>query len=705
MDYNIISAYVANVMNDLVYISDIYTYEIYYINKTTLKALGNPDESDWKGRKCYNLLQGRSSPCEFCTNHKLKEGSFYEWEYYNPLIGKYFSLRDTIIDLNGKKARLEIATDITKRYLLEKNLNEKLELETVLITCVEMLHSADLPINSVNKLLQIIGGYYNAERSYIFELAPDKITCSNTYEWCAPGIIPQLGFLQNIPSTFLSRWFEKFEDEGEFFIASIEDELDPHSEEYLILSEQGITSLITAPLRDVDGQLTGFIGVDNPQKHLNNSSLIRAVARFIADFFDKNELINTLHNLSYSDTLTGLKNRHSYRHLLDDFERNTPDTLGVAYIDIKGLKAINDTRGHKFGDSLLIHLSTLLTDLFSHEVVYRIGGDEFVVFCQNISEKDFENSISEFRNQLKQESILKVSLGYAWNTSSDQDFKTKELQDAHSDEQTIFTKPHIKFDNELTFRSILIKNLVSEINNGRYIVYLQPQIDLETDRISGAEALVRRIDFDGNIQLPTVFIPFYEKEDIISHIDFFVFERVCQLLAKWKKNACEQDFKISVNFSRLSLARHGVEDELLEICQKYQVLPCKLVIEITETISSMDDVLLSRIIHNFTKLGFSVSLDDFGSGYSNLAIITTSDFTEIKIDKSLIDTLIENEKSKIITALAINVCEQLNDLESVAEGVETLEQKEMLVNMRCKKGQGYFFDRPLPIDMFEKKYL
>ncbi len=695
MNYNDFSAFVTNIVNDVVYISDIETYELYYLNKAGLNLIGNPQEEVWKNKKCFKILQGLDKPCSFCTNHLLKEGEFYVWEYYNPVFDNYFSLRDTLIDLDGVKARLEVATNVTQKALLEKDIKEKLEQEQVLNYAIETLHSNVPPDESIHKLLQIVATYHHAERGYIFSYDKEKSIIINTHEWCEVGIVPQIENLQAIDAANVATWFNKFEESGEFFIDSVTEELDPASEEYKVLNDQGISSLITAPLRDFDGNLTGFIGVDNPKKHIKKSSLIKAVTTFIADFFDKSDLIKKLHNLSYIDMLTGLKNRNSYRLLLEKLEKKLPDNFGIAYIDLMGLRTINDTKGHKFGDVLVLELSKFLVEIFEDNI-YRIGGNEFIAFCENIEEDKFNNSISLLRKKVADNELLNLSIGYSWSKISDKHIvdKKKSSNVLSSDEVSSFT-----------FRKILANNLESEIKQGRYTVYLQPQIDLQTKTISGAEALVRKFDQSGNLQFPDMFIPFYEKEDIISLIDFFVFEKVNQLISNWQKQGYNDKIKFSVNFSRLSLSKIGLEKDLAQICRQYEVDPSRIIIEITETMNSISDELLTTIIQNFTNEGFSVSLDDFGSGYSNLSIIVSADFSEIKLDKSLIDKLGKNEKSQIITQMAIDICNSLNHLESVAEGIETKEQCELLTQMKCQKGQGYYFDRPMKISDFENKYI
>ena len=141
-------------------------------------------------------------------------------------------------------------------------------------------------------------------------------------------------------------------------------------------------------------------------------------------------------------------------------------------------------------------------------------------------------------------------------------------------------------------------------------------------------------------------------------------------------------------------------ENMLRICHKYKIPPKWITIEVTESIGSMDTVALKELIHNIKKAGFSVSLDDFGSQYSNLSLLSSIDFDELKFDKSMVDNIAINEKSQVIMRYAIDMGLSLNDTISVAEGIETPEQLKLLLQMNCKYGQGYLFSKPIPIEEF-----
>ncbi len=331
----------------------------------------------------------------------------------------------------------------------------------------------------------------------------------------------------------------------------------------------------------------------------------------------------------------------------------------------------------------------MISDKFG-ENVFRVGGDEFVILAVDIDEKDFENDINDLKETFWRAKDFSVTIGYTWN---------KDISDVnlHADESRNFAG----LSDSQKYSSMLSHNLDKEIESGKYVVFLQPQISFKTGKVDGAEALIRRLDAYGKIQPPITFIPFYEKEGIISKIDIFVLETICKKLNELGNT----ELQISVNCSRNTLMEENIVQKFSDVCNKYNIDKSQVIIEITETISSACDEVLSGIITSFANAGFPISLDDFGSGYSNLSALKLTDFDELKLDMSLTANVHEDFKSKILTKVALNICEELDDLVSVAEGIETQEQFDVLKEMGCDKGQGYFIDKPMPIEDFVQKYL
>lgn len=404
---------IADIIDQVIYIADLETYEMYYMNEPILKLLGYPSDSEWKGRTCYDLLQGLEKPCSFCTNHLLNKEEFYQWEYYNPHLDKYYDLQDKLIDFEGKTVRLEVGQDITNSKTREKSLLYDLAEQRVLNACIDTLHSLESPDTCIHNLLQIITEYHHAERGYIFDISPCGNFVNNTYEWCLEGITPQIEILQNVDICIVEHWFVKYEEVGEFYIDSLDEEVDSESEEYKILDSQGITSVVTAPLLDMNGNLIGFIGIDNPQFYAKNTQVIRKVAKFISDFFDKMTLLKEVETLRFIDHLTGVRNRHSYDQILKQYQEKKPTKLGIISIGVNHLRNLNRMHDYQYTNQHIISIAHTLEEMFPH-CVYRVNGDEFVVLVEQIQEETFYKKIERLQNKMLLNHKKVLSIGYTW---------------------------------------------------------------------------------------------------------------------------------------------------------------------------------------------------------------------------------------------------------------------------------------------------
>ncbi len=413
MNSDVIAKSILDEIEDVVYISDPKTYDLYYINGSLHKALGCPPEAAWRRKKCYKVLQGMDSPCPFCTNHLLKEAEFYNWKHHNEHLDEYFYIQDKLVNFEGIQARLEIAKNVTTQTLLEQDLIAQLSEQKTLNDCISYLHTDLSPDACINHLLRLVAEYYKAERGYIFLLKDEDTVLNNTHEWCGHGVEPQIQNLQGVPATVVDSWFHKYNEVGEFYIDALTEDVNPDSVEYKMLAEQNIHSLVTAPLQNTDGSYMGFLGVDNPKENGKRTMVIRAAAKFVADFMDKNKQLDTLYQISYFDNLTGMGNRHSYSLRIQNLQNNPPETLGVVYVDINGLKAVNDKFGHKAGDDYIGELGTFLLNLYG-DCSYRIGGDEFVMVCAEKEEWCFKNKLGKLQTFANKGDFPIAAIGYCW---------------------------------------------------------------------------------------------------------------------------------------------------------------------------------------------------------------------------------------------------------------------------------------------------
>ncbi len=458
---------------------------------------------------------------------------------------------------------------------------------------------------------------------------------------------------------------------------------------------------VLVPLYDKYSELIGIIGINDPQKFYKSEGLLGSICKFIADYLEKTQLIGKLSRLSYTDALSNLKNRYSYAARLELFEESPLDSLGVIYLDINGLKELNDAYGHTRGDAMIAQLGQILQEIFGNDA-FRVGGDEFIVLRDNIKQDDFESQVRDLIQSVNKVQGLSVSIGHIWNDITIN--VSKQIEKADS---LMYSEKISHYQNNsknVRYRTVLRNSLAADIKAGKFVVFLQPQFSLKDNSLSGAEALLRKITPARSIDYPDCFIPLYERLEIVHYLDLFVFKTVCMTLERWNKLGYDY-VSISVNMSRVTLQQPGIVERIVSLCADHGVEHHQIVVEVTETIQSQSSEYLSKVLLSIAAQGFLLSLDDFGSGYSSLLTLAQSEFSEIKIDKEFILGLDTSQRSLALVRYTIDMCNELNIVETVAKGIETKEICDMLKYINCIKGQGYFFDKPMPIADFSNKYL
>ena len=405
----------------ILYIASMDTYELQYMNARVKEMLGLPvDDQSYVGQKCYKLLQGMDKPCEFCKNAYLNHDSFYNWEHFNPKLQAFFWMRDKIITIDNVDYHLEIAVPAQGKIEERLEMERELEKERTLIKCVKSLESSLETKEAVDSLLEIVANYFDGDRAYLFEIDYEKQVTNNTYEWAAEGVSKEIDRLQEIPLYVIDSWIHTFQSRGSFYISDLDENVDKDSETYSILDMQGIRSLIAVPLVK-GGEIVGFFGVDNPRKNYQDISLLSSITYFIQNALDKRKNKELLERLSFEDGLTGLYNRNKFNHVMADLKEDVPESLGVVYLDLNGLKLINDTYGHERGDLLIQIAAKNIQEAFGRNT-FRIGGDEFVALLPQVKEEDLQAELALLKKRMEQDAV-NISMGYCFR---DKDVNVEE---------------------------------------------------------------------------------------------------------------------------------------------------------------------------------------------------------------------------------------------------------------------------------------
>lgn len=689
-------------MNDileLVYVADLENYDLLFMNEAGRKTF-HVDEL--KGEKCYKILQGFDSPCPFCTNKFLKEGETYTWELTNALTQRHYMLKDRLIEWEGRNVRLEIAVDNTDAEKEKEKMKYALSVEHKVMECVRLLYQGHDMEKALDRLLQQLGTFLGADRVYIFRTKEDSAIKNR--EWCADGILSHLSFLTDVPSSLSEYWNPSREHQNCYIIEDVETLKDVQPHNYELLRSFGTHSIVIAPLEQ-NNILNGCLVVENPppDKLWNIDSLLQTLCYFVMLALGRAENEKTLSHLSYHDILTSFYNRNKYMQDLDTLT-DSHVSMGIVYLDVNGLKDINDKYGHAYGDDVLVECAKRIQAVFKQSALYRIGGDEFVVICTQDSADVFEQKVRKLRIAFRHDNLYNAAIGSEWtNDSSDirqivanADAKMYENKKEYYRKHPVSKRYRHQNDELLPLSNPQI--LRREILVGHFLVYMQPKVSLPSATIIGAEALIRYQSTDGSIVQPGSFLPLLEEVQLINLIDMFVFETVCSRINKWEKLGWKS-VPISINFSRHTLSQPDIIAHLTSICSKYGIVPGQIEIEVTETVQEIEGQDICTLIHDLKEVGFLISIDDFGTEYSNLSLLFSIDFDVLKLDKSIIDDIAVNEKAQMIVQYIADISKR-TDIKLIAEGIETIDQMNIIKKCGVELAQGYLFGKPVPIEVF-----
>jgi len=432
------------------------------------------------------------------------------------------------------------------------------------------------------------------------------------------------------------------------------------------------------------------------------------------DITSLKEADKKLHFYANHDHLTGLLNKVQFENMLEQSinsaVRNSKK-FALLFIDLDYFKDVNDTAGHNVGDLVLKEVaSRFLKTIRKEDIIARIGGDEFVLIVNNIQE---ESDILVFGEKLN-EAIkkpfnlegksfhLSLSIGVAIfpihginsaELTKSADSAMYEVKRNGRDGILLYN--HI-FTKDLTKKVSLFNDLKIAVKRETFEVYFQPVIDIQKQKVVGAEALIRWKHENGEFISPELFIPIAEKHGLIHEIGKFVLKNCCEVLPSLL-NKFGKDFILAINISSKELLADGFIEETLELVNDFQIKPENLELEITETYMMQNHTLAIQKLTELRKLGFNLAIDDFGTGYSSLSYLKKFPINKIKIDKSFVLDILNDQDDQDMVNAIINIA-KIFHLEVQAEGVETQEHLNILEAHGVDIAQGYFYSKPKKIE-------
>ena len=487
-----------------------------------------------------------------------------------------------------------------------------------------------------------------------------------------------------------------FNDTGRVFISDIQSIEGEYRDLFKRMADVRIWST-SAALLNKGEQCFGAIVVMNPRANSGSLDLIEMIGISISNslFYEKARA-EYEYRLNF-DQVTGLRKRETFNNLGESYVEYDCSFMGVFASDIIRLSDINEKFGYMAGNARLRMVADVIRGVFTGYDIYRYEQDEIVVFCKDIDKKSFMGLVRIVRESLDDLDVS-VSTGFSWTDKPDIARQLSEVRLMYDIEKDAKLK-----SLDSIMRNKVFKDVVSEIEKGSFMVYYQPKVDSRTGITVGAEALIRFFDEAHGVVGPIHFIEILEENRCSHLIDLFVLDEVC----KAQKLRCISDRRVvpvSVNFSKNTLEYADLLDQVKEIMNRYDLPEGLVQIEITESVGDMDIVLINNIAQSLISMGFRLSMDDFGTKYSNLEMLFKFPFSIAKIDRSLVKNLESNEKSRIMLKHLISMIMELG-IECVAEGAENEEQVRLLQQFGCNIIQGYFYSKPVTLDVFTSEFV
>lgn len=427
---------------------------------------------------------------------------------------------------------------------------------------------------------------------------------------------------------------------------------------------------------------------------------------------------NLSHHAKY-DALTGLPNRHEAIAELQLRLQRQPlaGSIAVFFIGLDKFRAINDSFGHAAGDEILKATAAVLkTCVRSEDLVGRLSNDEFIVVA---TVDDAEEAVARIGHEvtvalenpqwcLGRELSISASIGVAFapvhGMQAEQliqraDTAMNSLKSQRRTGWTVYEAAMTeKLDREMRMRT----RLKFALQRDEFEIYYQPLLRLRDDRVIGAEALLRWRDSEtGALVPPAEFITELEDSGLIVPVGAWVLRMACRRAAQWRQT--HRDFHIAVNVSARQFIEDGFVDSVAQILCEENIAPDAIEIELTESML-LDEALTSAKLKQLKKIGVRLALDDFGTGFSSLGRLASMPFDVIKIDRQFINQMNsgERERSVIVSILALS---RGLGMVTLSEGIETAEQREALLKLRCERGQGFLFSKPISAEAFYSNYL
>lgn len=674
--------------------------KILYMNETAREALGITLEQA-QNLHCYELFKANSKGCGMCELH-ANHAEVLDDEHSEGL-RKYipngkFILQSKHTVWKGLSARTITFLNVNDAEHVERCLESEMESQETFSKCWSLIMESNSGDTEYEKILRVLTDYYDADCSAIVTKDGEEYKEIFEYHKGSGNAVAE-GLRMSLGQDTFEKCEVLLDDEDFMRPRHIEEKLNENPELAEALAKRFVHNTIGIALRKF-GEIIGILLIINPRHNIRDYALLGQLGVFFGTDLVRKKLTDNKTYEEDHDVMTQLWSRDFFNNGWKlDYLPLFKNGMGVFTADIFRLKDVNKELGYATGNTRIIELAELFRRVFTGYSMFRYDDDQVLAVCHNVDQRQFQKMV-DYAKELIEELDYEVSRGYSWKPEPNANDAILEAEEYLSIHRQYLEKENATAEK---LARKIEKDVNEQIEAGNFRMFLQPKVSISTGKTVGSEALIRLYHPEKGYISPALFIPVLEKQNEVHLIDMFILSRAFQF-QKAARDAGKEIVPISINFSKNTLMYPKLMEFITEQCDTYGSPNGMIRIEITETISNMDHMEVNNIARALHTMGFSISMDDFGTQYSNMAVLTQFDFDTVKIDRSMILNIVSDEKSKLILKHTVAMLKELG-MEIIIEGVETAEQVAVLAELGCDTVQGFFFGKPEPEEKFYELFM
>ncbi len=581
-------------------------------------------------------------------------------------------------------------------------------------------HSKDVN-DSLNVLMERIGRQYDLGIVSVLECDKERRELIQTNCWTREkGVLYEPQFVDKFDDW--DGFMSGFDEWGLAYINDCWGDEFVSDKDKAVFRERNMRALVNCSFSyfELGEGYISFCDLEKPRVWTNFEKetfleLTRMLSVFVALRVQREEDQRKIRHLKRRDMLTGLYIEEAFKSSVKEKLASGEKGLqyAIVYTDINDFSYINENFGHEAGNEILRKFAERIRS-GNNKISCRLYSDLFVTLIWGTDKEEIIKIVSrasvEFSKQQREvytSCNLRLSTGIYFIDDVEENLDTA-IENANIARKSIKGSTEFcrVYESRMRSQRELEKQILSEFQSdlaeSRFQVYIQPKFLLDQMEISGGEALVRLKKRDGKLESPGVFIPILEKSGYIVELDFYMYEQVLIYMRRWKDEGLKLPI-ISVNFSRCHFEKDGIFRRIMELTDKYKVEHPFIEIEITESLFVLGYDLVKTEVQQLRAAGFRVAIDDFGTGYSSLGMLLDIPADIVKIDRSFLNRENRQNEEEFLRNMGCLIRSVKEEV--IFEGIETEEQRKFLVKCGFRYGQGFLFDRPLPVEVFQEKYM